>query len=748
MHAPDPRLNSPRLKALRAATALALLALLALAPGAAPPALAEAAPPAALLPPAPQALPDLATLLADRIVLAGTNQLLAEGNVEIYWRDNRLTASRIIYDQPSDRLTIEGPLRLTEPGTSGTVVLADSASLSRDLTEGVLLGARMVLARELQLAANRIERQGEGRTVLREVVASSCRICANEPTPLWEIRARTITHDATTQKLTFDGAQFRALGVPLIYLPRLRMPDPSVTRMTGFLRPGFRTTSSLGPGLKLPYFITLGRSADLTVTPYLSTSQTRTMALRYRQVLSFGNLEATGALSRDTIRPGETRGYLFADGSFALPKGFTLTARLRMVSDPSYLLNYGISESDRLWSGVTLERVRADELIWLKAGNTHSIRDGESNATEPMASTDFSWTKVLRPATLGGELVLEGSLHAHRRASDLNTDGLADADTVADGRDMARLSAEASWRRNWLLGGGVLGAAQAGLAFDATLVRQDAVYAGTSLRALPTLGVELRWPLVATEGRAAQVLEPVVQLLWSGRPARNVANEDSWLTEFDEGNLFAFSRYPGADLREGGARANLGLSWTRHDASGWSLGLSAGRVLRLDHLDPFAPGTGLSGRRSDWLVAGHLTTAAGLTVSNRALIDDDFSFSRDELRVAYRQAQTELAAGYLWMEATGSNPETSELLFESAWDWRAGWRSRFDTRYDFTADRAARAAFGLQYSNECLTVDLSLSRRFTSSSSVEPETDFGLSVELAGFGAGTSGARAERVCRR
>ncbi|MBZ4023435.1 hypothetical protein CKO11_13310 [Rhodobacter sp. TJ_12] len=719
------------------------------------PAAAQDIAPAAA-PPASTPVSDAATLLADRILLTGSNTIIATGNVEVYWREHRLSATRITYDQSQNRLAIEGPIRMVEPGATGSVILADQAELSRDLQDGVMRGARMVLSRELQLAANSLERQDGTRTVLREVVASSCRICAADPTPLWEIRAQTITHDALSHQMIFEQAQFRAMGVPLLWLPKLRMPDPSVKRLTGFLRPSFRTTSLLGPGVKAPYFITLGPSADLTLTPYLATSRTTTLGLRYRKALTGGAYQIEGALSRDSIRPGETRGFLFADSRFALPDDFVLGAQLRLVSDPSYLLNYDITEDDRLWSGLTLERVRSDEMIWAQLGHTHSIRDGESNATEPMLSGDASWTKIFRPATIGGELSVEASVHAHRRASSATTDlvvGDEDTDlldTESDGRDMLRFSAVADWRRNWLLGGGIVGAAEAELAFDAIAVRQDDTpgYAGTHLRSQPTLGVELRWPWVAAYGRAAQVIEPVVQLIWSGKNDRSLPQEDSWLTEFDEGNLFSLSRYPGEDRREQGTRANLGLSWTRHDASGWSLGLTAGRIFRRDDLGQFAPGSGLAGKRSDWLLATHLSTAGGLLLSNRALFDDGFNFDRNELRMAYLGGSTEFAAGYLWMQGTLSNPKTSELLIESGWDWRPGWRSTFSTRYDLTRDRAARAALGLQYANECVTVDLSLSRRFTSSTSVEPETDFGLSVQLAGFGAQAGARGPERVCWR
>ena len=168
----------------------------------------------------------------------------------------------------------------------------------------------------------------------------------------------------------------------------------------------------------------------------------------------------------------------------------------------------------------------------------------------------------------------------------------------------------------------------------------------------------------------------------------------------------------------------------------------------MDNREAFAEGSGLSGTSSDWLIATHLSTANGLLLSNRALVADDLSFDRDELRLAYLGDRAKVAAGYLWMLETEAIPRTSELLFESDWQLRRGWSSRFDTRYDLVADRAAKAALGLQYANECVTVDLSLSRRFTSSTSVEPETDFGLSVELAGFGSGSGTSRAVRSCLR
>ncbi|MFD2439810.1 LPS-assembly protein LptD [Paracoccus kondratievae] len=215
---------------------------------------------------------DPATLLADEVMLSADNKLTASGGVVIWYRGARLVASRVVYDNATGAAVIEGPIHLTEPARSGTpdetILIADSAQLDPNLQDGILRGARLVLAREMQMAAREMRRSENGNvTRLDNVVASSCQICAEDPIPLWEIRARSITHDRRTRKLHFERPQLRALGLPVATLPWLTAPDPSVERMTGFLRPQFRTTSGLGFGIKLPYFITLGDHADITLTP-------------------------------------------------------------------------------------------------------------------------------------------------------------------------------------------------------------------------------------------------------------------------------------------------------------------------------------------------------------------------------------------------------------------------------------------------------------------------------------------------
>lgn len=693
---------------------------------------------------------DAATVLADTMVMQGDRTLIAAGGVVVWYQGARLVASRMIVDGASGALTIEGPVHLSRPGAADpedeAVLIADSAQLDRKLQDGIIRSARMIIARELQLAADEVTRTGGGRTTrLNNVVASSCRVCASDPTPLWEIRARNITHDAETRMLTLERPQLRAAGVPIGMLPfTITAPDPTVERASGFLRPEFRTTSGLGFGMKLPYFVTLGDHADVTLTPYLSASRTRTLELRYRQAWRNGVTEWNGAISRDDIDEGDTRGYIFGNALIDLPRGYRLGVQVQAASDRGYLLDYDITDADRLWSGVTLERVTRERLFYGRVGNYHSLRDDEDNDTSPAQVADALWQRRFTPRLIGGEGLMEWSVHAHRRPSD--------EDEI--GRDVARGSLGLDWRRSEILPGGVVGAAIAGLDADLYRVAQDDDYDDLVGRIDPLVGVELRWPLMASSGLATHMVEPVAQLLWSPEgDDDDIPNEDSRLIEFDEGNLFSENRFPGWDARETGLRANLGVSWTRIDPAGWSLGLTGGRVLRSRQSEVFAPGSPLAGRRSDWLLATHYDSGAGLAIANRALFDDSFDVSRNELRIGWLRPDLQLSAGHLWIDSDryeGRDSDTSELTANIGWQIAEGWWGDFDTRYDFEEERTQKASLDLTYRNECLAVEMGLSRRFTDSESLRAETSFDLSVRLGGFGSqiDTPGTVARRSCMR
>ncbi|MEN8918454.1 MAG: LPS assembly protein LptD [Octadecabacter sp.] len=681
-----------------------------------------------------------ATLVADSVfVPAGSQQLIAQGNVEVFFDGTRLSAQRITFDQATDRLTIEGPLFVT--GSDGMIFTADSASLDPQLRNGILRGARLVLDEQLQFAASQIDRV-EGRyTQLYRVAATSCHICANGETPLWEIRARRVIHDQDERQLYFDDASFRVAGVPIFWLPRMRLPDPTLTRATGLLTPSLASSDSLGTGIKLPYFVRLGDHRDLTLTPYLSASTT-TLEAAYRQAFMRGDITIDAAVTNDDLTT-DARAYIFADGVFDLGQDIKLSFDIEYTSDDIYLLEYGYSSKDRLDSEVALERVRDRDLTQASLTYYTSLRSGENSATLPPLLADINWERRVTPSW-GGTLSFTSDMQSHYRETDAQRVILSDL----AGRDVARISFGTAWRKDHVTQFGLVVDGTVGFDFDYYNVSDDSLVDDT-MRSTIYAQTTLRYPMIRQTARATHVLEPMVQLAWSDLQGDTVINEDSTATEFDQANLLTLSRFAGEDAVETGLRGAAGLSWTRVGTNGWDSTLTVGRIFRETTDLNFSQTSGLRDTLSDWLIAGQLRTPAGFSVDSRLLVDDTFDITRSEILTSWSGGKLDLTAGYIFLPADLDESRTvdvSEWTFDTNYRFNTTWSMGLDARYDVASSAPTRAGLEIGWQNECVTVDFSVSRRFTSSTTLTPSTDFGLTVGLNGFSAGRTTALPSRPC--
>lgn len=668
-----------------------------------------------------------ATLIADHVQVDGSGRLVARGAVEIWHGSTRLTASRIIFDQRGDQLLVEGPMTLSDG--PDTVILADFAQINPQLRAGILHSARIMLDQQLQVAAARVEISANGVSELQSVVASSCQVCAARPTPLWEIRADSVTHDTNTNRLLFRRAQLRLAGVPVFYAPRLVLPAPGNERLRGFLQPDVSIGSDLGLAVGLPYFIPFGDSHDLTLTPAVSTERMVSLGFRWRSARENGGIEIGGRVARDDILPGQWRGHLYVRALLRLAHGWELSANLQGVSDRRFLENYGISDDSRIASHVTLQRVQRDSLARVRALSFRSLRTADDNTMLPNTATQAELVRRigLGHTTLGGEARLELGARAHHRSSAL-------------GRDVARAYLQIGWRRSGVLPGGVLGTVALQGRLDHIRIDDDATYPDPVTRRALQGMVEFRWPwAAATASGASHVIEPVVQMVGSRVSGAPLPNDDHTMPELDAGNLFALSRYSGADARDDGRRLNAGLRWTRHDAAGWSSEALVGRIWRDTPIDGFnaAHRQPLGQTQSDWLVAGRLDLGQGRTMALRLLVDDSASLSRAESNLTWAGRGIDITSRYLFAPASSFEDRTtdlSELSVNLARRHDNGWATRIGWDYDVAQSLVTIARTGLEFRNECLMFDMALARHFVTATNPTASTRFNVRLELLGIG--------------
>ncbi|MEM9100260.1 MAG: LptA/OstA family protein, partial [Pseudomonadota bacterium] len=160
-------------------------------------------------------------LIADDVTYnSETGVLTATGNVEVFFGDRTLTADQITYNERTRRIGASGDIVLRDP--EGTTVFGNVVDLDADLTDGIIRGAQSILGDQGKLAAVEARRFEERYNVLSKAVYSPCDVCADDPTPLWRIRARRIIHDEEDKQVHYENAWFDVLGVPLFWTPYFR----------------------------------------------------------------------------------------------------------------------------------------------------------------------------------------------------------------------------------------------------------------------------------------------------------------------------------------------------------------------------------------------------------------------------------------------------------------------------------------------------------------------------------------------
>jgi len=675
---------------------------------------------------------NITNLIADEIKINQAGELVASGAVTVWYEDRKVTASSITYASQNDKLIIRGPIRIID--NQSTMILGDQAELSEDLKVGIIKSAKIILGYQVQIAAAKVLQKDARYSEAFNIAATSCHVCINK-TPLWQIRARKIVQDKFEKQIYFEHAQLRVLDIPVFYLPFMRLPDPSLKRATGFLAPKLKTSSVLNTGIKIPYFIRLNKHKDFTITPFYSP-KTKTIEYRYRQAYTSGFMLIEGALTRDALIPNKNRGYILSDTSLILQNGYNLGIQLQAVSDPSYLFEYDFAQLDRLNTKLELSRSMRYQNSEVKLSNYHSLRENENNATQPTLVAEGAIESRLNPDMIKGEIGLEANFLKSYRYSDLNNDG-PDSDTLVDGYDTTRLSLLSNWDHGWEIANGIILHFENEFGLSQYYVQQHADIGPKATRMFGVGAVGLRWPWYRINSNGGiGIVEPQIQLVRSVSSNSAVPNDDSTQVEFDEGNLFRLNRAPGLDLIENGSRLNVGLAGSQFMDSGSNLSWKIGRVLRSEALSTFPSGSGLSNSISDWLLATNFQQKNGIELINRALIASDGVVTKSETSLKVNRNQHQIRATHVEL-TKDSNTLQNQSLNSVALEWNynlnSNWRSDSKFQFDSNIGRLSKLELGLRYENECVNVDLSSSRSFSTSSTLIDKTDFTLSVELTGF---------------
>ena len=684
--------------------------------------------------------------VADELISNDKQKTLeANGNVVIRRANLTLYTDKLVYEQLTDNITAIGNVRMEEE--SGHTVYADRINLAEKMTRAEMNKIKVILSDETKIWADQFRKKQNNNKIMRNAIYTPCDFCEKSESPLWQIRARKVTHDAKRNDINYNDAFLDIKGVPILYTPFLSHPDPTVKRRSGFLTPNIGSSNYLGGTLQIKYFWDINPNSDLLLSPIFSTDKDIVWGGQYRQYFNNGYFGIEGTYLKDNEKTkSDYRGNIVANTRYEINDFWVADANINYVSDTLYLKELNLPGEDDAWlkSRIRFQRFEGRnyalaEALYYKL-ISYDLR--RNNASE------YSKMKYNKP--------LVAPLAEIETLSDVSKIGsywkntLNFASVYHEGDNLShRLSMINSWNLPWISPFGERYKIVASVKSDAYYVDgyseygNNKDYDGDVIRMFPQLGIEWKLPLVKATENSRQILEPIVVGVLApngGNKTNRIPNEDSEDIELDDTNIFDLDRYSGYDRNDTGSRISYGLNWSSYgNIMGRTTALIA-QTYQFNKNSSFSNNMEDDGHFSDYVGRIYAAPANYLNLNYRFRLDkDDYKLQYSELGARVGTDLLNMYVSYIYLQknkhATELFDERKELYTSVNAALTKDWSISVYNRQDLAEESQSLEHGGnLIYEDECFKFITTIKKYNSNDPSLDDDYEFNFTFYLKTLG--------------
>lgn len=226
-----------------------------------------------------------ATRISATQVESSSNQISTFSGDVLIERDGlRLQADHIIYNKPEQSIDINSKLHID---AENLAIDADHGWLDLQTRGGIFDNAHYQMpANQFQGSTPRLTTRSGNETVLVDSLFSSCPPGDED----WYLQTSLLRLDHATDTGTASHAVLWFKHVPLFYSPWLQFPLGD-ERRSGFLMPGFATSSSRGFEISVPWYWNIAPNQDALFTARHMNFRGTLLNTDYRYLLRDGKGE-------------------------------------------------------------------------------------------------------------------------------------------------------------------------------------------------------------------------------------------------------------------------------------------------------------------------------------------------------------------------------------------------------------------------------------------------------------------------
>jgi LPS-assembly protein len=655
---------------------------------------------------------------SDEATLGVDGKGTVSGKVEIRQGDRTISADSVAIDSKQNSLQVQGNVTYRDPSLT-----VSGAAGNYSGGDAEFRGTQFEMPeRPARGTAGLLQLDTRGVLRLEDVTYTTCPRGNGD----WQIKARSVTLDTTTQTGTGRGAQVDFKGVPIVYLPWISFPIGNI-RKSGFLFPSVGNSSRGGVQLAVPWYWNIDPQYDLTLIPTLYSRRGVDLGgeLRYLGRRNASTLTAN-FLPDDHVR-GDSRSHLELLSVTQLPGDWRLRLDGENVSDPNYFEDFSQgAESTSISFLRRIAHLSYRDEHW-QAG---ALLRNYQTIDQRLVTTDRPYTEMPRLYgggwwRLAGALPLEYGFDSEVVNFQRNV-GVTGWRLDAEPRAELRIERPAYFLRP-------------ALSLRSTRYSLDGVAPGqpsSPSRTLPVTSIDtglLFERPAGSNGKRRVTLEP--RLLYLNVPYEN---QDD-LPVFDTGvpdlnlvELFRTNRYVGADRLGDANQLSAGITSRVYASDSGTRYLSAtlGQTFYFETPRVRLPDEPPSRRNTSDLVAqlelkAYHDFSADLGVQWNP---EDSSAERSEIRVQYRPDGTRVVnLGYRFQRDRLEQAEAS-----AAWPIARQWSAYGRVVYSLRDDKTIEQFAGFEYSSCCWGVR-AVARHYVSTRDGRQDTGVYLQLELKGL---------------
>ena len=506
----------------------------------------------------------ITVLKADNISGNQVNKkIIATGNVEVIRSPYSLKAEEAIYENKTISAFGKVVINNLEVGK----VLAKQAEVADNFKTGIFSSANILFNDGSYIFSSEINRQANDITNLKNPTFSICpnpdiatnNQLAGKLADLITIKSNFASIDRLKNSFTAEQANFYFYKIPFLHMPYLKAPLPPQKRQSGFLPPSYSRNSNFGFGLKLPYYLDISPSADLTILPtYYFDSQQILLDQQFRQITSYGKYQANleiannnGGSFNDRVVINRTnqkiRWNVSGKGDFDFTHNTGLVFDGNYISDRNFLRDYHFNYLPYTSSSLTANYITKDTYFGIKTIKFQELENINLEKSAPFVLPKIEFFTKSKPFFAKEQIALSIDAISINRNQ---------------GLQYSRLSTSPQAKLPFNIAGNL---------FEfSTKVTNDFYWLSNTQN--QNIGNNqnnfktehsFTWslPLRKELQKNTITLEPIIKITSSSFKTSNqkIVNQDSNNSEITIGNLFSNNRIAGFDRNEAGKRISYGI---------------------------------------------------------------------------------------------------------------------------------------------------------------------------------------------